>query len=366
VKERFCEGEKLAKVILDGKCIARLPLPKKRAHCKSVSANNLLADTLLGTSLFLLLVAGRCNRCYGLGLRLLRGLGDNGFLGRASETEKGTDHAEESEESSGESDTSLRLSLESTDGVFLGGGDEVESFGAEESNGVFLEGRSSLILVLRLSSLIVDLLNNLLDIERLLGEGLSILKRVTDVDVIEEDILSHGPELDTNTTNLGQALNRLVVLEEVGVGDLGGCPFAFVGRVVDHGREPLALVSGVGLVGTFPFTASRCLSALGVGNGGWDVFTIFLIVPLFRLGGIGVGDSEGFVVEPALGLGGLLIDNLVRCILVPVLRLGGIRVSNLLLVNPVGGLLVLRIVDLLGWGGARSPREESQSCQTRR
>jgi len=49
---------------------------------------------------------------------------------------------------------------------------------------------------------------------------------------------------------------------------------------------PLALVSGVGLVGALPFTTARSLSALGVGDSRSDPVTVFFIVPLLGLGGV--------------------------------------------------------------------------------
>jgi hypothetical protein len=38
------------------------------------------------------------------------------------------------------------------------------------------------------------------DVERLRSQGLGIINGVTNVDVVEKDILSHGPKLNTNTT----------------------------------------------------------------------------------------------------------------------------------------------------------------------
>lgn len=53
---------------------------------------------------------------------------------------------------------------------------------------------------------------------------------------------------EMQTDNGLQALDGGVVLKVVRVGDLAGSPFTLVGRVVDHGSIPLALVGGVGLV----------------------------------------------------------------------------------------------------------------------
>lgn len=49
------------------------------------------------------------------------------------------------------------------------------------------------------------------------------------------------------THNFVEVLDRLEVLKETRVRDLAGCPFAYVCRVVDHRRVPLALVFRVGL-----------------------------------------------------------------------------------------------------------------------
>lgn len=88
------------------------------------------------------------------------------------------------------------------------------------------------------------------------------------------------------TYNFGEGLDGGQVFEPVGVGDLAGGPLALVGGVVDEGGVPCALVLGVSFEGTFPFTAARCIGALGVGDSGCDPVTIFLVVPLFRLFGV--------------------------------------------------------------------------------
>ena len=46
-----------------------------------------------------------------------------------------------------------------------------------------------------------------------------------------------------------EALHGGEIFKVVRVGDLAGGPLALVGRAVNHGRVPLALVVGVGLVG---------------------------------------------------------------------------------------------------------------------
>lgn len=103
------------------------------------------------------------------------------------------------------------------------------------------------------------------DVERLRSQRLGIINGVTDVDVVEEDILCHGPKLNTNTTlftfdehgrvrkesktyNLFKALYRCKIFKVIRIGNLAGGPLALVGRVVDHGGVPLALVEWIRLV----------------------------------------------------------------------------------------------------------------------
>jgi hypothetical protein len=52
------------------------------------------------------------------------------------------------------------------------------------------------------------------------------------------------------TYDLVEALGGFKILKEVRVGDLTGCPFALVRRIINHGGIPLALVVRIGLVGT--------------------------------------------------------------------------------------------------------------------
>jgi hypothetical protein len=139
------------------------------------------------------------------------------------------------------------------------------------------------------------------------------------------------------------------ILKVVRVRNLAGRPGALVRRVVDQRSRPLALVSGVRLHRADPGTATRTFSTLGVRDGGRDPVTVLLVIPLLRLLSVGIGDGEGFLGKPALGLASLFIRNLARSILIPVLGFGGSGISDLVLVDPVGRLLVLGIVDFLGW-----------------
>ena len=143
-------------------------------------------------------------------------------------------------------------------------------------------------------------------------------------------------------------VGRSLVLEVVGVLDLTRSPDALVSRVVDIRSGPLALVVRVLLHGLSPGATARNLSTLGVGNGGSDPVTILLIIPVLGLLGLGIRNGQGLVNKPVLRLGSLLINNLKGSLLIPVIGLLGIGVGDTGLINPVIGLGVLRIVDLLG------------------
>ena len=77
-----------------------------------------------------------------------------------------------------------------------------------------------------------------------LGELLSILDRVANVDVVEKNILLHGPDLETDGTHwlkVGWGL----VLEVGWVLDLLWLPDTLVGWVIYVWGSPLALVGWV-------------------------------------------------------------------------------------------------------------------------
>jgi hypothetical protein len=150
----------------------------------------------------------------------------------------------------------------------------------------------------------------------------------------------------TYSTN-GLKVGRGLVLKIVGVLDLARSPDTLVCGVVNERGGPLALVFGVLLHGRLPLAATRNLVTLGVGNSRWDPVTILLIIPIFRLLSLWVGNGGGLVLEPILRLGSFLIDNLERRLLIPVFRLLSLRISDAGLVNPVLRLLVLGVVNLL-------------------
>mmetsp|Transcript_23051 Transcript_23051/g.34412 ORF Transcript_23051/g.34412 Transcript_23051/m.34412 type:complete len:400 (+) Transcript_23051:181-1380(+) len=150
---------------------------------------------------------------------------------------------------------------------------------------------------------VLDLLQGL----PLLGELVGLGDVIGDDDVVEDGAALHLPQVEADEAEVGELVD-LGVVDEVRVGDLLGLPDSLVGRVGDALHVPLALVAGVVLHGGLPLA-------------------ILLIVPVIGLHGIGVHDS-------------LLVD--------PVLRLLVLRVVHHGVVHPVGGLLVLGILDLLG------------------
>ena len=162
---------------------------------------------------------------------------------------------------------------------------------------------------------------------------------MTNIQVVEQNVLSHGPELNANTAldgiverrkeikrnetpyNLLEALDGGVILEVTGVGDLSWGPLSLVLGVVDHRSVPLALEQRIDLQWLLPLTTPGDISTLGVGNGWSDPVTVLLLVPFLRLLGVGVRDGQGFVVEPALRLGGFLVDDFVGSVFIPVFGL---------------------------------------------
>jgi len=145
----------------------------------------------------------------------------------------------------------------------------------------------------------------------------------------------------------GLKVGRGFVLKVVGVLDLARSPDTLVSRVVDERSGPLALVGGVLLHRRLPLAAARNFIAFGVGDRGRDPVTVLLVVPVFGLLSLRVGNRGRLVLKPILRLCSFLVNNLKRRLFVPVLGLLGLRVSDAGLINPVLGLLVLGVVDLL-------------------
>lgn len=122
--------------------------------------------------------------------------------------------------------------------------------------------------------------------------------------------------------DLLEALDWIVVLEEIRVGDFSWGPLSFVVGVVDHRSVPFTPVCRVGLHWFLPLPTPGSLDTLRVGNGWSDPVTILLIVPFLGFLRVGVGDSPRFIIEPALRLDSVLINNLVRSVIIPIVRLG--------------------------------------------
>ena len=255
-----------------------------------------------------------------------------------SSREEAEESADEEENNETETTSNLRLSLGSEYGIDLSELNKLEDLLADEPNRIILEDGLNITgflgFGLRLSLLGLRL-DFLLDLKSLLGELLSVFGRVADVQVVKQDVLCHSPEFNTNTTlynvmsegrrlkneapyNPLEALDRGVILEVSGVGDLSGGPLSLVFGIVDHRGVPLALEGGVGLQGLLPFTAPSSVGTLGVRNGRSDPVTILLVIPFLGFLGVGVGDRQRFVIEPALGLDGILINDLIRSIFIPI------------------------------------------------
>jgi hypothetical protein len=91
------------------------------------------------------------------------------------------------------------------------------------------------------------------------------------------------------------------IFKELRVGDLTSLPRSLVCRVGNTRSDPFTLVGRIGNTGWFPFTASNFV-ALGVGNGNCLPLTVFFVVPVNRLLGLGIGNFRGFVIKPTFGL----------------------------------------------------------------
>jgi len=92
-----------------------------------------------------------------------------------------------------------------------------------------------------------------------------------------------------------------------------------------------------------------CCIYLRVRHSWGDPVSILLIIPVLGLRSFWVRNGKGLVLQPVFWYGGFLIDNLEWRILIPVLGLLGLWVGDSDLFNPVFGLLVLGIINLLGW-----------------
>jgi hypothetical protein len=145
----------------------------------------------------------------------------------------------------------------------------------------------------------------------------------------------------------GLKVGRGLVLKILRVGDLAWCPDTLVGWVVDVRCSPLALVVWVALHWELPFAAAGGFVTLGVGNLRCDPVAILLVIPILGFLGFWIGNHCWLVLQPISRLGSLVIWNLIWRILIPVLRLLSFRVRDTSVINPIGRLLVLWIINLL-------------------
>jgi hypothetical protein len=136
----------------------------------------------------------------GLGLDLLLARGGSGTTTDGTE-EKSNDGNDENTETA----SNLGNELDGLDGVTLEDGNEEVKLLADVEDGVISEHEVHrrlrvvlLLVLLGLGGLFLGLLDSVLDLEGLLGESSGILLGVTDVDVVEEDIVLHGPKLETD------------------------------------------------------------------------------------------------------------------------------------------------------------------------
>lgn len=263
-----------------------------------------------------------------------------GRLAGAEETAKGSEETEETEKSGKESSRDLGHLLEGASWVK----DEEVAERVEASTSLVDNAELLGVLLIILCGTLLLLLDGLLDVVSLLGELLGILLRVANVNVVKEDVLGHGPELDTDTTN-GLEVGRLKVLVKVGVVNAARTPNTLVRWVGLLGTSPDALVVGVLDLGAGPWATTRNLLALGVVDSRCDPVSILLVIPLLGLLGLRVGDLERLVNEPVLGLSSRLVLDHQRCILVPVIGLDGVLVINEGVVYPVVRLGVVGVVN---------------------
>ena len=92
-----------------------------------------------------------------------------------------------------------------------------------------------------------------------------------------QDILSHGPKLNSDTGNLCE-IRWGAVFKEGGVGDLSRSPFTLVVWVGDLGDGPFTLVFWVSDLGGGPWSTSSSVFTFRVGDHRWDPISIFLVL----------------------------------------------------------------------------------------
>ena len=123
--------------------------------------------------------------------------------------------------------------------------------------------------------------------------------------------------------NLLEALDWVIILEVIGVGDLSWGPLSLIVRIVDHRSVPFAPVNRVGFHWPLPLATPGSIGTLRVGNGWRNPVTILLVIPFFGFLRVRVRDSLRFVIKPTLRFDSILVNNLVRSVVIPIVRLGG-------------------------------------------
>ena len=125
----------------------------------------------------------------------------NSLLLASNKTKERAEHTTESKKSTGESDARFGMGLESNDRVNPRERDELEGLVTKEFDGVLSESDFILfILDLGECRLVCSFLERVLNIEGFRSEGVGIIKRASDIDVVKEDVLGHSPKFNTNTT----------------------------------------------------------------------------------------------------------------------------------------------------------------------
>ena len=130
-------------------------------------------------------------------------------------------------------------------------------------------------------------------------------------------------------------------------------PYSLVLWIVNRRRLPFALVCRVLDHRCSPHPASRNLVTLWIRNARRDPVAIFLVIPIFWLLRLRVGNHQRLILQPVVRLGSVFVRNLKRCILVPVIGLCSIRIGDARIVNPVVWLGIVRVFNLFGWVDGR-------------
>jgi len=123
-------------------------------------------------------------------------------------------------------------------------------------------------------------------------------------------------------------------------------PDTLVGRVVNDSAVHLPLYSGFFFIGGSHLPQQNFVT-FGIGNGGRNPVAIFFIIPIFGLLGFWVRNTCWFIIQPIVGFvaSSSKISN--GACLVPVVRLGRVGVGDTSLVNPVFRLGIFGVINLL-------------------